>query len=245
MGHPLIIAMRGALQQAPENTIPAIEKAVKAGANMIALEVQGTKDGAAIVLADPSLNRTTNGDGKASRMTLKDIQALDAGSWYSAEFAKTKVPTLEEVLEETGKKTGLLIQMPSLRGNEALEANILNALKPRAKSKLDVLAFTDSTELAAFKAKAPDFDYTLVLAENTAGFLLVEKSVKLGLTTIRPFRSQTTADLMRQAKAKNLRVFTYFADEEDEMSKLLELRVDGIVTGRLERLKKLLEEVPA
>ena len=243
MAHPSIIAMRGAPDLAPENTLPSIEKAVKAGANLVALEIQGTKEGEAVIIADPSLNRTTNGDGKVAKMTLKEIQALDAGSWYDAEFDKTKVPTLEEALDALGKKTGVMLYIPNLRGNEPLEASILKSLKPRAKAKTDILVFTDSSELAAFKAKAPDFEYILVLSENTAGFVLVEKSAKLGLKTIRPFRSQVNAELMRQARAKGLKVFAHFADEESDISNLIEQRVDGIVTGRIERLKALLKEV--
>jgi glycerophosphoryl diester phosphodiesterase len=64
----------------------------------------------------------------------------------------------------------------------------------------------------------------------------------LGLKVVRPHRAQTNAAFVRQAHEKGMQVWVHFADEEDEMQELLKLRVDGIVTGRPERLKRVLKE---
>src|SRR5437762_1590815 len=70
----LIIAHRGASQDAPENTLPAIKKALEAGVDMLALEVQKSKDNQALVIADVSLDRTTNGTGRVARMSADEIR---------------------------------------------------------------------------------------------------------------------------------------------------------------------------
>ena len=62
---------------------------------------------------------------------------------------------------------------------------------------------------------------------------------------IRPHRQQINGKLMREALARELKVFAHFADEEEQMEELLALRVDGIVTGRPKRLKKVLQGAKA
>jgi glycerophosphoryl diester phosphodiesterase len=238
----LTIAHRGASQQAPENTIPAIEKALETGAEAIALDVQGTKDDEPVVFADAKLERTTNQAGRLSQFSLKEIQALDAGSWFKPEFKGTKVPTLAQGLKEIGSKARLMLQLPDLRADSALAKNIVKALAARKKPAEDVLLFTNSDTLKAFRELAPDFGYALALGDRIEGWVAIAKAEKLGLKIVRPHRAQVNAAFVRQAHEKGMKVLVHFADEEDEMQELLKLRVDGIVTGRPERLKRVLEE---
>ena len=95
---PLVIAHRGASGTAPENTLPAFQRAVALGAPMIELDVQTTKDGAVVVIHDWVLDRTTTGSGLVTDRTLAEVRACDAGRWFGPAFAGTLVPTLAEVL---------------------------------------------------------------------------------------------------------------------------------------------------
>src|SRR5258708_2093066 len=108
----LVIAHRGASQQAPENTLPAIEKALEGGAGMLALEVQKSKDNHPVVLADVSVDRTTNGTGRVARMNAAEIYALDAGSWFNPDFAGTRVPSLHDALHAVGAKARVMLSLP-------------------------------------------------------------------------------------------------------------------------------------
>lgn len=238
----LTIAYRGASQQAPENTIPAIEHAIESGAEMIALDVQGTKDDEPVVFADTRLDRTTNQSGRVGLLTLKELQALDAGSWFKPEFKGTKVPSLAQALKALTAKTRLMLSLPELRAEAPLAKNIAKALTARKNPADDLLVFSDSESLKAFRELAPDFGYMLALGDRIEGWVVVAKAEKLGLKVIRPHRPQVNAALVRQAHEKQLKVIVHFADEEEEMQELLALRVDGIVTGRPERLKRVLEE---
>jgi glycerophosphoryl diester phosphodiesterase len=83
----------------PENTLAAFREAVRLGAHMVELDVRLTKDGHLVILHDETLDRTTNGEGKISEMTLEEVKDLDAGSWKSANFTGERVPELSEVLE--------------------------------------------------------------------------------------------------------------------------------------------------
>jgi len=94
-----LIAHRGAPLLAPENTIPAIRAAAAKGARWVEIDVKLTRDMQPVIIHDDRVDRTTNGTGFVGNMTLEEIRALDAGAYFAPEFAGTKVPTLEELVE--------------------------------------------------------------------------------------------------------------------------------------------------
>ena len=94
----LKIAHRGAKKFAPENTIPAIEKAIELGFDYVELDVRYTKDGLPVIMHDPSLVRTTGVFKDVKNLTLEEIRRLDAGFWFGEKFKGTKVPSLEDAL---------------------------------------------------------------------------------------------------------------------------------------------------
>jgi glycerophosphoryl diester phosphodiesterase len=91
-------AHRGDNHCAPENTLPAFALAIAKGAHQIEFDVRVSKDEQLVVLHDETVDRTTDGRGKTTDLTLAEIRALDAGSWKGESFAGTRIPTLAEVL---------------------------------------------------------------------------------------------------------------------------------------------------
>jgi hypothetical protein len=94
-----ICAYRGASNTHPENTRVALREAIRLGAHMIEMDVCFTKDRQLVLMHDVTVDRTTNGGGTVSELTLEEIRRLDAGSWKSGQFEGEGVPTLEEVLQ--------------------------------------------------------------------------------------------------------------------------------------------------
>ncbi|MBT9330602.1 glycerophosphodiester phosphodiesterase [Paracidobacterium acidisoli] len=95
----MVIAHRGEHLKHPENTLPAFQAAVDAGADYFELDVRTTSDGKLVLMHDSTVDRTTNGTGAVHDMTFDQIRALDAGSKFSPAFAGTKVPTLDEAFD--------------------------------------------------------------------------------------------------------------------------------------------------
>jgi glycerophosphoryl diester phosphodiesterase len=156
-GRPLIIAHRGASGVAPENTIPAIDSAISAGADFIEIDVRMSKDGAVVVMHDETADRTTNGKGKISELTLAEILSLDAGSWFGEEFRGTKVPLLEEVVAYLNGRTKLLIEIKK-NGNQSagIEEAVIGIIrKYSAESWCEVQSFNDEV-LKIMHTKAPE-----------------------------------------------------------------------------------------
>ena len=103
---PLVIGHRGYCQFAPENTLPSFKLAVAAGADLVELDYYHTKDGKLIVIHDHDLDRTTDATNrwhekhiKVETKTAAEIQSLDAGSWFDAKYAGTRIPLLAEALD--------------------------------------------------------------------------------------------------------------------------------------------------
>ena len=102
---PLMVAHRGHEFVAPENTAQAFEAAIALGADYIEVDMRLTSDGVPVVLHDVSVNRTTDGKGKVNDLTFAEVQQLDAGSWFSPEFAGARIPTVQEILELANGRT--------------------------------------------------------------------------------------------------------------------------------------------
>jgi glycerophosphoryl diester phosphodiesterase len=113
---------RGANRYAPENTLPAIRTGVALGADFVEIDIRTTKDGQFVIMHDSTVNRTTDGKGKVNDLTLEQVRQLDAGRWFGLPFAKTPVPTLEEVLKALGEKTSIYLDAKDIAPEALLAA---------------------------------------------------------------------------------------------------------------------------
>ncbi len=119
-GAPVIaVGHRGTMRFAPENTIAAHNTAISMGARAIEMDVRMTADGEFVVMHDATVDRTTDGTGRVARMTLAEIRALDAGSWFSPDFTGEPVPTLREALRNIKGRAAVDIDFKSGPENSA------------------------------------------------------------------------------------------------------------------------------
>ncbi len=120
MKPPFIWAHRGASCCAPENTMLAFTRALEHGANGLELDVHLSGDGVPVVLHDDTLDRTTDGHGPVSRCSLRHLQELDAGGWFSEEFTGEPIPVLEDVLQIFGSRMRLNLELKDVRSGMAV-----------------------------------------------------------------------------------------------------------------------------
>lgn len=126
---PQIVAHRGASDLAPENTLAAFERARQDGADIIELDVQVSRDGEVVVFHDESVERTTGGSGRISELTLAELRALDAGSWFAPRFAGEHLPTLREVLAWNAEgEVGLFLELKYDRAEPELDPRLVPAV---------------------------------------------------------------------------------------------------------------------
>jgi glycerophosphoryl diester phosphodiesterase len=114
-----ITAHRGAATVAPENTIAAFNAAIAMGVDRIELDAMLTSDGKVVVFHDTDLRRIANDPRRIADMTLEQIRSIDAGTWFSPEFAGEPIPTLDEAIIAASKGTLLNIELKSVGGDES------------------------------------------------------------------------------------------------------------------------------
>lgn len=124
-----ITAHRGSSMIAPENSLSAIEAAIENGADFVEIDVQETKEGDIVLTHDTNLSRVTGEDVNIYDLTVEQVQQLDAGSWFSSEYAGEKIPTLREVIELTRGKIRLNIELKSHDYSDNLVKNTLAIIK--------------------------------------------------------------------------------------------------------------------
>ena len=116
-----VIAHRGEHLECPENTMPAIEKAIALGVDWVEIDVRTTKDAHFVLMHDGSVERMTNGKGEVAGMTLAEIRALDAGARKPG-FAGTRVPTLEEALGAMRGRCGVYLDAKRIGAEQIVAA---------------------------------------------------------------------------------------------------------------------------
>jgi glycerophosphoryl diester phosphodiesterase len=103
---PLAIAHRGGAGDAPENTLPAFEGAIRMGYRYLETDAHVTRDGVVVAFHDARLDRVTDRSGAIAELTVADVEAADAGYVFSADGGHTfpyrgrgvRIPRLEELL---------------------------------------------------------------------------------------------------------------------------------------------------
>jgi glycerophosphoryl diester phosphodiesterase len=116
------ISHRGEHLHHPENTIPAFEEAIRVGADFIEVDVRTTADGKLVLSHDSSVNRCTNGTGEVREMTFEQIERLDAGIKSAPEFAATRIPAFDEVLNLAHGRIGVYVDLKSATAQAIVDA---------------------------------------------------------------------------------------------------------------------------
>jgi glycerophosphoryl diester phosphodiesterase len=239
---PLIFAHRGASRAAPENTLPAFEAAVALGADGVELDVQYTSDGKMVIFHNLTLEETSIGTGRVTAHTLDELRALDAGGWFSPEFAGTRIPTLDEVLNLLCGRLLLNIEIKSLdMVGAGLGADVAAAVQAHHMQDQVVLSSFNPFALRRAKQAAPEIEHALLLAHDLPGWMgwgLTRRYSKAD--SLHPEAAMVNAPYMAWARRLGMPVRPWTVDEEDEMRRLIALGVDAIITNVPDRLKALL-----
>ena len=132
---PYVVAHRGLLRHAPENTLANFRACLELRIGF-EVDVQRSKDGHLVCVHDDTVDRTTNGTGKVADLTLTDLKALDAGSWFDPDFRGERVPTLAEVFETLSRNPHRVLVAMDLKAADVEKDVVHLATKHRVLDKL-------------------------------------------------------------------------------------------------------------
>jgi glycerophosphoryl diester phosphodiesterase len=237
----LNIAHRGASGHTPENTLAALQEAIKMGADMIEIDLRLSRDGEWVVIHDRSTFRTTGKRGKVGRLPLNVLKALDAGSWFNDRCRGERIPTLPEVLNLVGHRARLNIEIKKgLRIDRRIEKRLLACLEAGDwRNRVLISSFNESMlkRLRGLDEKIP-IGY---LFRNRGPKRIIRRALKLGADSVHgPIRA-VTPRLLQLAHSEGLKVFVYTVNEERAMRRWIDLGVDGIFTNYPDRLATVLK----
>lgn len=229
-----ICAHRGANETHPENTIMAFREAIRLGAHMIEFDVQMTKDNQLVIMHDASVDRTTNGKGLISSLTLEEIQRLDAGRWKSEKFKGEKVPTLEEALRVMPQNIWLNIH---LKGTKKLGRETAKIVLSEKRGHQAIIACGYKAKKGVRQVSA---DINICNMERLSSrSRYITNTIQKKYAFIQLKKSRDNDDFMAdvQRLKRNKVGLNYFHTEsKKEMEQLFKNGIDFILTDRLEHM---------
>lgn len=222
-----ITAHRGSSVSAPENTIPALEAAMKEMADSAEIDVQMTSDGVIVLGHDASLKRVAGVNRSIASMTFADLEKLDVGSWFSPEYEDTRIPALREVLELCNQKLNLNVEIKYVGKNSELPEKTAELIKEYGMENQCVITSTNLSYLKRVKEVLPEIRTGYIISAAYGNFYSNEDvdfiSIRSGFVT---------SALMQNAHEQGKAVYAWTVNTKSELERLTLLGVDGIITDR-------------
>ena len=218
----LTIAHRGASGHEPENTLAAFEKAIKLGADMIELDVHICKSGEPVVIHDPTLKRTTNGHGRISHKTLKELKTLNAGK-------NQTIPTLQEALDCIRRRVQVNIELKGPDTAIPVHQVIDEYVHQHQWYYADFLVSSCSEEaLRTFHTIQPKVHIGLLISDPQQYPPRIAEELKV--YSIHPQYQRMPDQFVAHAHDDGRKVFPYTVNNAQEIVTLYRKGVDGVIT---------------
>lgn len=231
-GYTLSIGHRGNPLFAPENTVASF-RACSNKADLVECDVRVSSDGYLVIMHDPTVDRTTDGTGAVASLTLAQLKALDAGSWFSPEFAGERIPTLEEAVTNILPfATPLMEQKAGSASAYVTELRRLNALTNV------ILQSFDWNFLSAVRALEPSIPLCALGSSDLTATALTN-ILNTGARAVAWERSKISTAEVELVHGAGLKLFVWTVDSPAEMQYFINLGVDGIITDNPAALKEI------
>ena len=219
--------------------------------DVIELDIHGTSDGELVGIHDATVQRTTDGVGRISEMTLEQLKKLDAGYRWSPDNGKTfplrqngiKVSTLQEVFKALPK---MRFNIEPKKAASSLVKPLCNIIHENKMVERVVVGSFQQAIIDEFRRECPDVA-TSASTTEVSKFLAMYKT---GLTKAYHPEMQAlqvpdfigiTDEFVKSARERNLQIHVWTVNETKDMERLLKMGVDGIMTDYPDRLLKLLK----
>jgi glycerophosphoryl diester phosphodiesterase len=242
---PAIFAHRGSSAYAPENTLAAFKLAVEQHADAIELDAKLSADNQVVVVHDETVDRTTDGTGRVSALTLAELKALDAGTKFSPAFQAEKIPTLAEVFEVISDQIFINVELKNF-------ASPTDDLPDRVVSLIKQFGLESSVILSSFIPFAliracfllPDIPMGLLTIPGLANITLRSRLMRFGpRLALHPHFGDVTLELIQAAHRAKCRIHAFTVKQPDDMRRLFEAGMDGIFTDDPLLARKVLAEI--
>ncbi len=242
-----VIAHRGASAYAPENTIAAFQKAIGMEADMIELDVMMTHDSVLVVFHDAELDKLTDSTGLFSTLSLEEVRALEAGSWFGDEYAGEPIPTLEEALEFLSGKISVNIEIKT----EGVTDEVRGGVEEKALKLVNRFGMEDQVIFSSFdyravrhlKELAPEMPVAVLYESSQSGNKSPLEIVnELRADAFNCSHRQLSDAWLKELTEAGVPINVYTVNDEELMRDLIQKGVSGIFSDKPDVLKKMAAE---
>ncbi len=239
-----VIAHRGASSSAPENTVAAMIDAADAGADMIELDVQMTRDQRLVVFHDEGLGRTTNLHGVLASNHYAHLRDLDAGGWFHSKFVGERIPLLTDVLGAVPTALSINLELKPTRHRAELVQRLIRDLAsanrlPSSSPSTDQRTLVSSKDALLLEPCAAE-GLSIALVTEADPLEGLETADQLGCCAWHPDHDTLTPEVVKAAHARGIKIHTWTVDALDRMRELTDWGVDGIITNVPKTLRAML-----
>lgn len=234
----LVIAHRGAMAAAPENTEAAFDVALEYPIDGFETDIQMTSDNKLVIYHDRTTKKLEKKLRQVSKITLAEFRKLDCGNWFSELYLGQKVMTLDGFLEKYLPQTMLMLELKSYPGDLEgkrrekfieLLADSLKKFSPLdIEEKVSILSFNGSL-LSDFYQIMPKLQYVMNLETDCEYFRHPEKTPHF-ISVLCMDINDLDSRFVNAAKAAGRQVYTYSCNTTQSLSKVMELGIEGIMT---------------
>jgi glycerophosphoryl diester phosphodiesterase len=253
---PIVIGHRGYAAEVPENTLASFQAGLEAGAEILESDVHLTRDGIPVLIHDAEVDRVSDGSGRVAAHTLAELKRLDAGYRFCRAGERShpyrgrdlRIPALHEAfeafpdvrfnLELKEDVPGIVertVELVAASGREA--RTLLTAGDDTLMEKLHRRLDAEAVETARGASAGDVVAFVRAAAEGVApppGPMALQVPAEFG------GRALVTPEFVSHAHAHGLHVHVWTIDEAEDMNRLLDLGVDGLVTNQPARLARLI-----
>jgi glycerophosphoryl diester phosphodiesterase len=238
---PLVAAHRGGALLWPENSLLAFRRALELGVDLVETDVHLTADGEVVLIHDPTLDRTTTGQGPIREVRRAELSALRLRD-RDGRPTEEPVPTLRELLALLRPtRVGLLLEIkvgPDRRRYPGIEEAVLGLLAEAGlASRTRVMAFEPET-LARVRALDPGIEVVWLVSRRTLEAAsrpaaeIVLWAVQAGVRHLGIEHRLLEASVIAAARAAGLTVGAWTVNEEADIRRAVALGADVVITDR-------------
>ncbi len=224
----LKIGHRGAKGHLAENTLESIQKALHFEVDAIEIDVHRCKTGELIVIHDFTLDRTTNGSGEVAKKSLKEIKSLNVEDQF-------KAPLLTEVLDLIEGKCTINIELKGLNTATATAEIIKKYISEKRWNYKDfIVSSFQKNEL--FQMRKLDENIALGILSKASVTEAIELGKLLNASAIHPSLGIITRDNVKASHEAGFKVNVWTVNEPEDIQRMREFGVDGIISDFPDRL---------
>lgn len=243
---PIPVGHRGASGERPENTLPAFARALEQGAQILETDIRPSAEGVAVVFHDDDLDRTTDGSGPIAAQPLEALRRLDAGYRFTPDGGATfpqrgqgvRIPTLEEAFEAFPDAR---FNIEIKAGDPAFIERVVKLIASAGRADHTLLAAASDETMAVVRDVLGRTGVVVAMGASVGDCIAFVKAATEGTPPPpEPMALQipthfgtsplVTPELLSFAHAHDVQVHVWTVNEPAEISRLLDLGVDAVMS---------------